>query len=333
MPSHRTAKTIDDLLIQARARLPHRPSPAEAFHALQNGSLLVDIRGDEQRRADGLIPGAIVLPRNSLEWRCDPSSQWRHPAIFSREVHLILVCHEGYQSSLAAATLQQLGLANATDLDGGFTAWAASGLPVTRPMPAPPPQPKGANMADIAELHARALESTGAIVAGIPPDRWHDSTPRAGWDVRALVNHLVSGNLWAAELAAGAAIDDVGGRLDGDLLGSDPAVSYAESAESAAAAFRRPGALEAPCAVSYGPVPGSVYAGHRFIDVFVHGWDLAAATGRGTTLDAGLLEACQEILEPQLAAFRAAGAFGGEAEVPPGASAQTRFLARLGRRG
>lgn len=130
MPYRRTAKTIDDLLIQAREMLPHRPSPAEAFDAQQNGTLLVDIRGDEQRRADGLIPGAIVLPRNSLEWRCDPSSRWRHPAITGRDVDLILVCNEGYQSSLAAATLQQLGLANATDLDGGFTAWAASGLPV-----------------------------------------------------------------------------------------------------------------------------------------------------------------------------------------------------------
>jgi rhodanese-related sulfurtransferase len=122
--------TVEDLLIQARARLPHRPSPVEALHAQENGSLLVDIRGDEQRRVDGLIPGAILLPRNSLEWRCDPSSQWRHPAITSRKLHLILVCNQGYQSSLAAANLQQLGLTNATDLDGGFTAWAASGLPV-----------------------------------------------------------------------------------------------------------------------------------------------------------------------------------------------------------
>ena len=130
MSCSRTVKTADDLLIQARAMLPHRLSPAEAFHAQENGSLLIDIRGDDQRRADGLIPGAITLPRNSLEWRCDPSSQWRHPAITSRDVHLILVCNEGYQSSLAAATLQQLGLTDATDLDGGFTAWAASGLPV-----------------------------------------------------------------------------------------------------------------------------------------------------------------------------------------------------------
>lgn len=188
-------------------------------------------------------------------------------------------------------------------------------------------------MADIAELHARALESTGAIVAGIPPDHWHCWTPCEGWDVRALVNHLVSGNLWAAELAGGATIDGVGGRLDGDLLGSDPAASYAESARSAVAAFRRPGALDALCAVSYGPVPGAVYAGHRFVDVLIHGWDLAAATGQDTTLDQGLMEACQKIVEPQLEAFREAGAFGREADVPPGASAQTRFLAKLGRRG
>ena len=95
--------------------------------------VLIDIRDDDQRRQDGLIPGAIVLPRNSLEWRCDPASQWRHPAITRRDLRIILICDQGYQSSLAAATLQQLGLIHATDLDGGFTAWAAAGLPVTRP--------------------------------------------------------------------------------------------------------------------------------------------------------------------------------------------------------
>jgi rhodanese-related sulfurtransferase len=108
-----TAKTVDELLTQARAMLPHRPSPAEALHAQANGALLVDIRGDDQRR-DGLIPGAIVLPRNSLEWRCDPASQWRHPAITRRDLHIILIRQQGYQSSLAAATLQQLGLIHAT---------------------------------------------------------------------------------------------------------------------------------------------------------------------------------------------------------------------------
>src|SRR6266496_6518 len=183
-------------------------------------------------------------------------------------------------------------------------------------------------MSDIAELHAQALDHTGRVVAGIAPDRWQGDTPCAGWDVRALLNHLVAGNLWAAELGAGETIEGVGDRLDGDVLGADPAAAYTASADAAAAVFRRPGALDAPCAVSYGPVPGSVYAGHRFVDVFIHGWDLAAATGQDTTLDVGLLEACQKILEPQLAAFREAGAFSGEIDVPPAASAQTRFLAR-----
>ena len=133
MAGHRTAKTVDDLLAQARATLPDRPSPAEAFHAQAGGAVLIDIRGDDQRRATGLIPGALLIPRNSLEWRCDPAGQWRHPAITSRNQHLILICQEGFQSSLAASTLQRLGLINATDLDGGFAAWAAAGLAVTPP--------------------------------------------------------------------------------------------------------------------------------------------------------------------------------------------------------
>ena len=129
MDGRSTTKTVDELLAQARAALPHRPSPAEALDAQAAGALLVDIRGDDQRRA-GLIPGAIVLPRNSLEWRCDPASPWRHPAFTRWDLHIILICDQGYQSSLAAANLQQLGLIHATDLDGGFTAWVAAGLPV-----------------------------------------------------------------------------------------------------------------------------------------------------------------------------------------------------------
>ena len=108
----------------------------------------------------------------------------------------------------------------------------------------------------------------------------------------------------------------VGSRLDGDLLGDDPAAAYAGSAAAAAAVFRSPGALDAPCAVSYGPVPGSVYAGHRSLDVLVHGWDLAAATGQDDTLDPELMEPCRQVIEPQLGAFRSAGALGPEVAVP-----------------
>jgi hypothetical protein len=92
MPGHRTAKTADELLVKARALLPRRPSPAEAHAAQATGALLIDIRGDDQRRADGLIPGAVLLPRNALEWRCDPASRWRHPALAGRDQHLILIC-------------------------------------------------------------------------------------------------------------------------------------------------------------------------------------------------------------------------------------------------
>jgi len=130
VPAGRAVYTVDELVIEARSSLPPRPSPAEALAAQATGALLIDIRGDDQRRTCGLIPGALVLPRNSLEWRCDPASQWRDPAITSHGLHLILVCQQGYQSSLAAATLQRLGLVNATDMDGGFEAWTAAGLPV-----------------------------------------------------------------------------------------------------------------------------------------------------------------------------------------------------------
>ena len=122
--------TVDDLLVEARGVLRHRPEPTEALAAQAKGALLVDIRGDDQRRADGLIPGDLVLSRNSLEWRCDPASRWRHPEMTGWSRPLILICNEGFQSSLAAATLHRLGLANATDLDGGFVAWAAASLPL-----------------------------------------------------------------------------------------------------------------------------------------------------------------------------------------------------------
>lgn len=124
------AEKVQELLAEARALLPHRLSPAEALEAQAKGALLIDIRGDDQRRAGGLIPGAVVVPRNVLEWRCDPASPWRHAAIRRWDQVVVLVCHEGFQSSLAAATLQRLGLHNATDLDGGFAAWREAGLPV-----------------------------------------------------------------------------------------------------------------------------------------------------------------------------------------------------------
>jgi rhodanese-related sulfurtransferase len=120
--------TIDELLARARAGLA-RVSPAEAADLQAQGALLVDIRPADQR-ADGEIPGALIIDRNVLEWRLAPSSDHRLPEAPGAERVVVVVCNEGYSSSLAAATLQELGLPRATDLDGGFQAWRAAGLPV-----------------------------------------------------------------------------------------------------------------------------------------------------------------------------------------------------------
>ena len=100
---------------------------------MRSGAALVDIRSDSQIARDGMIPGALVIARNVLEWRLDPASQHRHPQAPHLGERVILLCDEGYQSSLAAATLQQLGFTYATDVDGGFQAWARAGLPVNPP--------------------------------------------------------------------------------------------------------------------------------------------------------------------------------------------------------
>jgi uncharacterized protein (TIGR03086 family) len=187
-------------------------------------------------------------------------------------------------------------------------------------------------MTDIALVHRKALDATRATVAGVGSHQWALPTPNDGWDVRALVNHIVSGNLWAVELAAGGTIDGVGDRLDGDVLGDDPLAAYDASATAAAEVFEVQGALDAPCAVSYGPVPGSVYAGHRFVDVLIHGWDLATATGQDSKIDDALVSACFEVVEPQADLLHASGSFGSRIDPPAGADAQTRLLALLGRR-
>lgn len=123
--------TIDRLLADARSCLD-RLEPAQAVEAMRRGALLIDTRPSEQRRRDGLVPGAIVVERNVLEWRLDPTSPYRIPELADPTAHrqLILMCNEGYSSSLAASTLQRLGVQSVTDVIGGFQAWVARGLPV-----------------------------------------------------------------------------------------------------------------------------------------------------------------------------------------------------------
>ena len=117
---------IDRLLAEVRAGLPPRPTATELPQLVVEGALIVDIRPLEQRDRDGELAGALVIDRNVLEWRLDPTSPDRVPGAADPDRLIIVVCHEGYASSLAAASLQQLGLGRATDLDGGFQAVLAS---------------------------------------------------------------------------------------------------------------------------------------------------------------------------------------------------------------
>ena len=121
---------IDDLLAAARRRL-RRVTPEETFAAAERGAVLIDIRPAAQRAANGEIPGALIIERNVLEWRLDPRSDARLGFATRYDLEVIITCQEGYTSSLAAASLQDLGLHRATDLAGGFAAWKAAGLPTT----------------------------------------------------------------------------------------------------------------------------------------------------------------------------------------------------------
>ncbi|MEU1123575.1 rhodanese-like domain-containing protein [Streptomyces sp. NPDC005899] len=124
---------IDELLERVRAGY-ERIGPQQAAAAAAGGALLVDIRYAALRERDGLIPGALVIERNELEWRLDPLGSHRAPEAVSHDLPVVILCNEGYASSLAVESLRRLGLRRATDLIGGFQAWRAAGLPVSLPV-------------------------------------------------------------------------------------------------------------------------------------------------------------------------------------------------------
>jgi rhodanese-related sulfurtransferase len=123
------SRSIDELLEAARGRI-ERVTPLEASARIAAGALLVDTRPAAQRAREGSVPGALVVERNVLEWRFDPLSDARLPEVTGYDIEAIVLCSEGYSSSLAADTLRALGLSRTSDVIGGFGAWAAAGLPV-----------------------------------------------------------------------------------------------------------------------------------------------------------------------------------------------------------
>ena len=122
-------RTIDGLLAEARGRI-ERLAPEAAYRAASDGALLVDTRCSDDRRRTGMIPGSVHVPLSVLFWRLDPSSGYDDPALSDPARPVILICAHGFSSSLAAATLHDLGFASVGDVVGGFEAWSAAGLPV-----------------------------------------------------------------------------------------------------------------------------------------------------------------------------------------------------------
>jgi uncharacterized protein (TIGR03086 family) len=158
-----------------------------------------------------------------------------------------------------------------------------------------------------------------------------DSACNSEGTVRGLVNHLVSGQLWAVELLHGKSGAEPNAAPEGDLLGADPLAAYDAACAAAQKAWEEPDALQRTCATSHGDIPASMFASMRTLDVFVHGWDLAAATGQDDQLDPGLTEVVYGEWQPREDMVRHSGMFAESPESPAGADLQTKLLAMLGR--
>lgn len=179
--------------------------------------------------------------------------------------------------------------------------------------------------------HGEALGLFTDRVHAVGPARWGDPTPCTEWTVRDLVNHLTAEQLWVPPLLDGAAIEDLGDSLDGDVLGDDPAAAWDAAATAAREAFAAPGALKRTVRLSYGPTSADAYAAQMTADAVVHAWDLARAIGADEHLPRALVDFTRREVEPYAGSLSGTGLFAAAVEPPAGADAQTRLLARLGR--
>ncbi|MEV7726117.1 TIGR03086 family metal-binding protein [Streptomyces sp. NPDC087917] len=184
------------------------------------------------------------------------------------------------------------------------------------------------------QQHAAALRLFGERVRAVGEAQWDAPTPCAEWTVRDLVNHVTGEQRWIPPLLTeGRTVADIGDELSGDLLGADPVAAWDRAAASAVAAFGAPDALERTVALSYGPTRGSAYCSEMTADCVVHAWDLARAVGADERLPDGLVEFAIKEVMPYADGLAATGLFAQPLDIPPGANAQTRLLALVGRRG
>jgi len=181
-------------------------------------------------------------------------------------------------------------------------------------------------------LFVSAMGEFDRRVRAVRPDQWQDPTPCTEWDVRALVDHVVTEQLWAPLLLNGATIDDVGDRFDGDQLGEDPVAAWASAAAAAREAFTAPGALRRHVELSYGRRPADGYCQEMTLDLTVHAWDLARGMGADERLGEELTREVLAFIEPQAEQLVGTGMFAPPVAVGEDADTQTRLLALLGRR-
>jgi uncharacterized protein (TIGR03086 family) len=184
---------------------------------------------------------------------------------------------------------------------------------------------------DVLELHGLAIEGFGRLVHAVPPDCWGAPTPNPGWDVRALVNHLVQEQRWVAPLLAGRRVADVGDAFDGDLLGDDPVAAWDAAAGEAHRAFTAPGALGRTVHLSYGDISAADYCREMTMDLAIHGWDLARGAGLDERIDPRLVDDLLARYADQADDLAASGLFAPRVAVPADAAPQTRLLAIFGR--
>jgi uncharacterized protein (TIGR03086 family) len=188
---------------------------------------------------------------------------------------------------------------------------------------------------DLVELHGRCGQRFAALVAGVGPDQWHDGTPCSEWDVRMLVHHLLYEQRWVPPLFEGLAIEQVGGRFEGDLMGEDASAwpgLLASSIQEAHAAVAQPGALDRIVHLSFGEASGREYVMQLTADLAIHAWDLARATGQDDALDPGAVALLLPWAEANAELLAGSGMFGSRIEAGPDAPDDVRLLGQLGRR-
>ncbi|MGC4878731.1 TIGR03086 family metal-binding protein [Micromonospora sp. DT43] len=184
---------------------------------------------------------------------------------------------------------------------------------------------------DLLEAYRRSLAEFVDRVDQIGPGQWAEETPCPDWDVRTLVNHVVGEDRWSVPLLAGRTIEEVGDRLDGDVLGADPVTTAREATAQAEIAVTHPGTIDRTVHLSAGATPAAEYVQQLLAEHLVHGWDLAVAIGADPRLDPDAVHVCAQWFAGRVDDYRRDKLVGDGAQVPAGADEQDRLLAAFGR--